>query len=359
MTASFFSTLNFGSSNEDGASEVAALALGPKDRVLALTASGSRVFDLMCDPVGQICALDLNPAQNALLALRCAALTTLDDAAYAAFLGYGPAQDRWVTFQRVRRALSPPYQSLWDGQRQALTTGIIWRGRWERILAWAALASGLTLPRDTLFHASDLPAQKAIWDAKFGRGLWRWSLGQLCRPFIWTHVMGEPGGAFIQDRQKIAQKIADRFAQAANRVLFARSEFMNLLFYGPRAPFVLPYHMRQGRLGQVRENLDRLTVHQGGLANLPCLFGQKFDAFSLSDFGSYCEGDAYAACWDAVRACAKPGARFAERRFLTNQPLPDGTDLALSKTLSQKDSAVIYDILTGVVTSSNTKGQKS
>ncbi|MCU0882928.1 MAG: BtaA family protein, partial [Hyphomonadaceae bacterium] len=76
---SFATSLNFTSANEDGATELAALASVAGDRVLCLTASGTRPLDLLLGDASQIVALDMNPAQNRLLALKIAAIRVLED----------------------------------------------------------------------------------------------------------------------------------------------------------------------------------------------------------------------------------------------------------------------------------------
>ena len=68
----FFEALDFTSSNEDGRSELTALA-GAR-RILCLTASGTRPLDLLLSDATEIVALDLNPVQNALLDLKVAAI---------------------------------------------------------------------------------------------------------------------------------------------------------------------------------------------------------------------------------------------------------------------------------------------
>ena len=57
--SNFGRTLNFTSANEDGATELAALALGPGDHVLCLTASGARPLDLLLANPARITSIDM------------------------------------------------------------------------------------------------------------------------------------------------------------------------------------------------------------------------------------------------------------------------------------------------------------
>jgi S-adenosylmethionine-diacylglycerol 3-amino-3-carboxypropyl transferase len=105
----------------------------------------------------------------------------------------------------------------------------------------------------------------------------------------------------------------------------------------------------------IRERLDRIHIAEEGLATLGASGLGPFDAFSLSDFGSYCSQTDYDACWRGILAAARPGARYCERVFMnTVQPGPAhapqiGTDVFRSAALSVSDKAIIYDIRCGAL----------
>ena len=86
---------NFTSTNEDGETERAALS-GCR-RILCLTGTGTRVLDLLGLGADEIVALDANRVQNALLALKMAAIARLDRDDCLAFLGIAPSPDRLKT----------------------------------------------------------------------------------------------------------------------------------------------------------------------------------------------------------------------------------------------------------------------
>ncbi|MBW8880006.1 MAG: DUF3419 family protein, partial [Asticcacaulis sp.] len=188
---SFFKALNFTSSNEDGDTERRALALAPGDRVVCLTASGTRPLDLLADDVGEVVALDLNPAQNHLLALKAAALRGLDDRDLFVFLGLGEG-DREALYARIRRHLGSAKREFWDRRRTIIRRGIWYAGRWEQVLRFGAFGTRILRGDriDRLFAAADVEEQADIWARHFDDAIWHWAIRLLSAPWFWRDVIG-------------------------------------------------------------------------------------------------------------------------------------------------------------------------
>ena len=104
----------FSACNEDTRSELTAFGSLEGKNVFCVTAGGGRVLSLLLDRPRAITAVDLNPAQNALLELKIAALKKLDHDGYLRFLGVRPHADRLATYSELRRSLSPVAQSFFD-----------------------------------------------------------------------------------------------------------------------------------------------------------------------------------------------------------------------------------------------------
>src|SRR5215471_5142215 len=97
----------FSACQEDSRSELAAFGPLHGKHVFAVTAGGGRVLNLLIDRPRAITAVDLNPAQNALLELKIAAVRGLDHGVYLRFLGVRIAEDRLAVYERqLRQQLS-------------------------------------------------------------------------------------------------------------------------------------------------------------------------------------------------------------------------------------------------------------
>ena len=348
---SFFEKLNFSSSNEDGHSELTGLA-GVGGTMVCLTGSGTRPLDMLLSDADTVIALDMNPAQNALLGLKIAAIRELNQSEMLAFLGI-KAGDRIALWNRVRASLSQDDRSYWDSREVLIRRGIWYAGLWERVLRFGALGTALLRRRhlDALFAAPALTAQAEIWASHFDDWIWRASIRMLGRPWIWTRLIGEPGGAFLPKPSEVEARLAGAFNRAAGSFLFRDSDFASLILRGRAVPTdALPLHLRAANYPTIQSRLGRIEPRLAGLDQLDS--DVRADAFSLSDFSSYTTPKAYADAWRGVLTAARSGARFVERIFMNHLPLPDpriALDEVLSAQLTANDRAIIYNIRAGAL----------
>jgi len=356
--SNFSRTLNFTSANEDGATELAALALKPADHVLCLTASGARPLDLLLGNPARITSIDINPAQNELARLKVAAFRALGDEAVHAYLGIAPTRHRMDLHRQVNAQLSPASRNFWEVRRGLIAAGVWHAGRWERVLRFGAAGTGLIRGRsiDMLFGAPTLAAQAEIWRTRFDDAIWHATVRLLSQRWFWTRIIGEPGGAFLPPPAESEARLTGLFRRASGNVFFRDSDFAVLLLKGRHTQSrALPLHLQSGNMPIIRERLDRIHFAEEGLATLGMSGLGPFDAFSISDFGSYCGQADYDACWGGILAAARPGARWCERVFM-NQVAPGSSlspqikmDHVQSSALTRGDSAIIYDIRCGTL----------
>lgn len=349
----FFENLNFSSSNEDGASEIT--ALGGANRIVCITGSGTRPLDLLHTDASEVVALDVNPAQNALLALKLAAIEHLEHGEYLAFLGIteGP---RNALYTRLRVSLSPDMADHWDQRRSLIEKGVWYAGKWEKILAWNArllrLFRGSSV--DALMTAPSIEDQARIWRDCFSDLRLRRAIEMLGRRWVWRYILREPGGAFLPDPKAVGDRLAAAFEEAAAQFLFRDSDFATLIFKGALNPQGgLPVHMRPDHYDRTRAGSRRIRIVETHLSRLHDAGLKGIDGFSLSDFGSYTNATDYATCWRGVVDVSAPGARFCERVFLNELTLPfDGlrVDSELSARLTALDRAIIYKLRAGTIT---------
>ncbi len=356
--SNFASTLNFTSANEDGATELAALALKPDDNVLCLAASGARPLDLLLGDPASITSIDINPAQNELLRLKIAAFQALGDEELHAYLGLSSCAHRLELHGRVAAILPPASRDFWEARSGTIRSGVWHSGRWERVLRLGAFGTRLIRRRsiDRLFAASSLEEQAHIWRSEFDDAVWHGAVRLLSQRWFWTRIIGEPGGAFLPPARDSEARLTGLFRRATGNFFFRDSDFAVLLFKGKHATgAALPLHMRPENFKTIRDRLSRIRIAEADLAGLGASGLGPFEAFSLSDFGSYCAQDGYDACWRGILAATRPGARYCERVFMnTLLPGPEiagsiRQDKTASEALSRSDRAIIYDIRCGTL----------
>ncbi len=349
----FFNSFSFSSSNEDGSSELAAFAQVKAKRLLCLTGSGSRVLDMCLSNADELIALDLNPSQNELLRLKIAAFRTLTDSELYAYLGLTPSNNRLHLHERVERALPDQSRNFWCKHKKRIARGLWYCGLWEKILRFGATANRMLRGKkiDQLFAAQTLDQQSEIWRTQFDDVYWHTAIRLLGRRWVWTKIIGEPGGEFLPPPHYVEERLAGAFTHASKTFFFRDSEFANLVLRGQhQGPNALPLHMQEKHTDIVRNRLDRIRIVTGGLTDLRNLQIENVAAFSVSDFGSYCNQQSYEKCWDSISAAARPHAVVCEREFL-NPLLPYDKNFVVDKPLSEKlnriDKSFIYKIRVG------------
>ncbi len=350
---SFFQNLNFSSSNEDGDTEIAALTSA--NRIVCLTGSGTRPLDLLMTDAQDIIALDINPSQNALLALKLAALEGLERPQFFEFIGIEQSQIRLQLYARIRTRLDQNMQAYWDQKTGQIEAGLWYAGKWEKLLKWNAwflkILRGKAIT--DLLQARDVEEQAQIWSQKFNDSKLQTAIEMIGRKWIWQWVMREPAGEFLPGPKAVGTRLASDFEKASRSFLFRESDFATLIFKGKlNAEHALPTHLRQENYGVIRERLDRIRIVEGGLTDLATLGVQEVDGFSLSDFGSYTDQEAYSACWNGIVSVAAHQALFCERIFMNDLALLHSRVIEhpdLSLQLTEQDKAIIYRIRAGTI----------
>src|SRR4051812_40051699 len=110
------------------------LDLHPGDDVLVLSSAGDNVLNLLLREPRRIVALDVNPAQSALVELKIAAIALLDHPRFIQLLGVAPCDDRLALYESVRPRLSQQSRAWWDDHTAAIQSGIVESGRLERFI---------------------------------------------------------------------------------------------------------------------------------------------------------------------------------------------------------------------------------
>jgi S-adenosylmethionine-diacylglycerol 3-amino-3-carboxypropyl transferase len=351
----------FSACNEDNACELEALPAIEGKRVLCITAGGGRVLNLLLNKPREICAVDLNPAQNALLELKIAAVRHLEHPAFLSFLGVHASSDRLGVYERIRPDLSAQAQSFWDEHLDDIESGVLFSGRLERFFRRLAmvLRIGHPLGLSELFGFTDLEAQKRFI-AKWNTPMWRLVSRNAARRWVLKVFSGDPGFyRYVPEDMPIHNVIYDRVQGHFETHLARENHLMQLVFFG-RYIYepALPAHLNAATYGAVRAALDdtHIEIITATVDDALDYGGRNsFDAFSLSDISSYLDDSAHGRLFDGVLGAARPGARLCSRSNLHHRPLSPGQakhvrrDTELERRFSRDDHSCVHEFLVGEI----------
>ena len=227
LWSGFHETLNYASVNEDWRTEATALRIGKADHVLCVTGSGDRPLDMLALDPARVVAIDRNPAQNRLLALKIAAMRSLEYEDYAAFLGLTRASRRWraEVWQELQGSLASDCRTFWRANRGMILAGVIYRGRWERFYRRVATLVGVLRPRmiPRLFEFDDIEKQRAYVRAHWERPAWKAAFHVVCSPITSRLVLGDPA-YYLHAQVRLAETMYGRIQASRERHL-ARENF--------------------------------------------------------------------------------------------------------------------------------------
>jgi S-adenosylmethionine-diacylglycerol 3-amino-3-carboxypropyl transferase len=308
----------------------AALRIQPGATVLAIAAAGDNVLALLQDDPGRLLAVDINPSQTALVALKIAAIRGLDDADRACrFLGGAECPDRLDLYGRIRPAMGPDARAYWDANPAMIERGVIHAGRFERYLAVfrrviLPIVPGRQSVRGMLGAAS-LAEQRRIyagsWDSR------RWRL--LFRVFFSRRLLERFGRdrAFFDQcgMEDIGDHYLSRARHALTNVPISDNPYLAYMLSGRvETGRRAPDYLKPSVQSIVRERADRVVLRTASLdAVLRTLPSGSVDAFYLSDVFELSAPAEYAATLSEVARVGRPGARICYWSNLVPRHRPD------------------------------------
>lgn len=350
------STIWYSACNEDTASEIEALEPAGK-RILCITASGSRAFDLLLADPAEVVAIDENPAQTALAELFAAAYVHCDYKEFCGLLGLQETSARCELVDTLLPHLSDTSQAFWQLNRAVARNGLLYCGRWEefmrKFMRWAGQRRRLLAKR--LLDCKAVEEQWSLWQREWDDWQWRMFLRILAWRPMWRWVLREPGIAFVPQSFDMTAYARMRFDHAARNLHLRKLPFAWLLLNGAYHPQILPPYLTEAGHATIRDRIGRLKLRTASLQETVAADGSgTFDGVSLSDYSSYCDLAEQKKVWHNLARRMAPGARVCERKFFnksgTEVPSKAGFKRieGLEERLNARDGAWFYTFVVAV-----------
>lgn len=292
-------------------------------RILSIASGGDNSFALAADGA-EVVAVDLSPAQLAVVELKRAAIRALDYAALLEFLGVRDSARRQDTYRHLAPALPDDARAFWDERPEEIRAGIAHAGKFERYFAtFRDRVVPLIHSRRTvraLLADKDRQARTAfyhdVWDN------WRWRL--MFRLFFSRRVMGLMGRDpefFRYVEGSVAERILGRTEYAFTVLPTHSNPYLHFIFTGSFGT-TLPRYLDPARYPAVRAGLDRIVLVRGAVQDVANAH-EPFDGYNLSDIFEYLDPPACASMYETLLATARRGARFAYWNMLVPRRRPE------------------------------------
>jgi S-adenosylmethionine:diacylglycerol 3-amino-3-carboxypropyl transferase len=326
--------LFFAQLREDTQVERAVLTGLAPTRIACIASGGCGALSLLDDTVEAVIAIDLSPAQCALVELRRAALAALERDAYLGFIGEREDAHRAATYAALRASLPAYARSYWDAHPERVAEGIQHAGVTEHFYRF--LGDNLrnaVLPAALWRELLDMqnPAQQAhFFAAHCDNAAFRMALRVLLSRT--THQAFYPAYMFARaSEHQFGDFFLSQFAaELARNALYDNYLLHQLLLghYLLERPLAAPYYLQPDAYPRVQRNLHKLTVVPKTLI-AALREHDGFDALFLSNVFDWLDGDAREHTARAILRAARPGAQLVTRHMLASAELPAVLERAL------------------------------
>ena len=355
---------------EDPEVDLAALELGPQDRIIAIASGGCNVLSYLTADLGAIVAVDLNGAHVALGLLKIAALRHLphyED--FRRFFVDANSKANVQAYDRLLRdKLDPAARAYWEtrdllGRRRI---GLFARNFYRHGLLGRFLGAGHALARahgldpGAILKARSLEEQRALFERHlapvFDKPLVRWLMAQpaslygLGIPPAQYKALAKdsPEGIGFVLRQRL-ERLACGFDIRDN--YFAWQAFGRRYAPGPDA--ALPPYLQERNFADLRGRAGRVRYEQRSftqvLSDSPA---SSFSRYVLLDAQDWMNDANLTDLWVQITRTAMPGARVIFRTAANERLLPGRVpkdildawtyDEAHSVALGERDRSSIY-----------------
>ena len=307
-----FSILRYANCWEDPNVLLRGLALQEGANILSIASAGDNSFSLLTADPSLVVAVDVNPIQLHLVALKKAAIGQLDYDDALAFLGFRHGADRRALFHRIKGTLPTDARQYWERHTDLLAKGVIHQGKFERYFQLFAhrvlpfIHSRKQVERLLAAKTGDDQAQyyHRHWNT------WRWRL--FFRLFFSRMVMGRLGRD-PQFMKEVGLNVSAYIFQKAEQHLKSASAQQNpILRYNLTGSFgtSLPHYLQPEHFQKVKANLERLVVRRGFAEQVAAHYG-PFHAMNLSNIFEYMDQGLFEATARRLVPLLADGGRMA------------------------------------------------
>ncbi len=327
-----------------------ALAVDGGDHVLSIASGGCNVFALLLDEPERITAIDMNPAQIALLELKIAGIEELEYEDFLVLVGH-QAGDAVEVYGQIRGGLTPSTRRFWDDRPGDLEDGVYRCGRLDRFFRgfqddhlpryWDESLLKELLSAESLDDQAEIFEERGFTEAfqdAFTSYFSRERLAAEGRdPAQFKYVTGTVGETFLSRFRRVCTALPLKGNFYVERFLAGQ---VRDLRGGPLYVRREHFERLRGLTDRVELVCEELEVH---LERAP---SGTYSKANLSDVFEYMSVDASDQLFGVLGDRMRTGGRLAYWNLLVERRPPTGAgwtyERELSEELFQRDRAWFY-----------------
>lgn len=325
-----------------------------EDVVLTITSGGCNALTFLLDGPRKVIALDLNPYQNHLLALKIAAFRRSSYDELLEFTGVRPSERRWDLYGTLRDELDAGSRDYWDNQAGTIRNGIIHAGRFERYMRLLRFCLRLLIGRNTIeafFTARDAKERQKLYRTQWESVLWFLFTRVLLSRLTMTLLFDKAFFAQLDRRFSFGVHFAAKTRRALTELPVRGNYFLSYILLGRYfSERHLPPYLLRENFETIRSRLDRIEIVTDSCEHY--FSAMPENSVSKFNFTNIFEWMSPSACEALLRETirvAKPGAILTYRNLLVPRSRPEILQReiepleGLANTLFERDLSFIYN----------------
>ena len=305
------------------------LQIDNESHIVMLTSAGCNALDYLLDKPARICAIDVNPRQNALLELKLKMIATESYAALFAMFGVGRAEDYRQIYARIRDSLSKYAQEFWDRKieyfdpasaRQSFyfhgTSGNV---AWFFKNYFFCVLKELREYVNQLMAATSLAEQQEIFEKiepRFWNSMVRWLLRH---PLFMAHL-GVPRPQMDLIRRQypggLANYVRDSVRHVSTQIPVQDNYFWRVYITGSYTPECCPEYLREENFEKLRQLVNRVKTYNSTLTEFLICHPYAYTHYVLldhQDWLAWHNPNALEDEWRQILKNSRPGTKIIMR----------------------------------------------
>jgi S-adenosylmethionine-diacylglycerol 3-amino-3-carboxypropyl transferase len=341
---------------EDPEVDARALSVGARDTVLMVTSAGCNVLNALLQGPRRLICVDANPAQNALLELKIAAIAALSwTDVWDLFSGIRRPPIADIYHNRLRPRMSHLAAAFWDGRLRLVEQGLYRSGRmglFFRAARGYLRAFGLTHERFMAFFTLSTRADQREWyEREFAPRVWR----SLTRCLVGTRALAYMSGihprqlALLGGGATLHECVRRRVERALTEIPAQTNYFWRLALTGSFGDSAFPPYLARESFETIRHRLERVEIVYGRLeACLDRMDPASLDAVNLRDAPDWMDERDRDRLWSRLSKAVAPEGRVLLRSATSAAGVPASAratfreDAQLSASLTPLDRSATH-----------------
>ena len=322
---------------EDPALLSSGLDVQAGEKILSIGSAGCNALAMLLTACDQVTAIDLSPAQIALMELKKAAIKKLTFVEFMSLLGLQDPSRSWELYQSLRSELNPDHRDFFDSKSPQFSAGLSFQGRLEKFFFYfnRKVLVDIWHPQfiSQCLEVTDLAEQ---WKLIQSDG----NLEKLKEAVV--DYFGREGLEKGRDPEQmkyvstsnIGNYFYQKFINTLQNQLVRENHFLYLFITGkfPQESFRPPTYQEQN-FHLLKEKIDSFEIIHSDLESYLSKSGNTFHKMNLSDIFEYLSPEQTDQLFQSLSAHLEPKGRIAYWSLLVDRLPPRNLEILNLKNL--------------------------